>query len=77
MASGVHSDSVYSTANASAAIREESNYYITSMAQGANMNPDLLIPGGAIKGCTYRRQNLDQAKEEELSSTSPINSTGA
>lgn len=42
--------------------RDDNNYYITSV--NAKRNPDLIIPGGAIKGNMYFRKHVDLEKEE-------------
>jgi len=40
--------------------RDDGNYYITSI--NAKRNPDLIIPGGAIKGNMYFRRHIDPEK---------------
>lgn len=42
--------------------RDDNNYYITSV--NAKRNPDLIIPGGAIKGNMYFRRHVDPDKDE-------------
>ena len=42
--------------------RDDNKYYITSV--NAKRNPDLIIPGGAIKGNMYFRRHIDLEKEE-------------
>ena len=44
--------------------RDDNNYYVTSV--NAKRNPDLIIPGGAIKGNMYFRRHVDSEKEEPL-----------
>jgi len=44
-------------------VRDEPNYYIT--AQSTKRNPDLLIPGGPIKGNAYRRKLVDLEDKQE------------
>ena len=43
--------------------RDDGNYYITSV--NARRNPDLIIPGGAIRGNMYFRRHIDPNKDEE------------
>jgi len=59
----VVSDCIKSTAAASVTVRDEPNYYISAFA--AKRNPDLLIPGGPIKGNAYKRNLVDLAKTNE------------
>ena len=58
---------------ASVAVRDESNYYITSVMGGAKRNPDLLIPGGAIKGHSYLTKLMNTAKEDISSHDDVVN----
>ena len=44
---------------------EPGNYYIC--ARSTKRNPDLLIPGGALKGNMYFQSKSDAKKEEEKS----------
>mmetsp|Transcript_32249 Transcript_32249/g.42713 ORF Transcript_32249/g.42713 Transcript_32249/m.42713 type:complete len:136 (-) Transcript_32249:1890-2297(-) len=50
--------------------RDDSKYYITSV--NAKRNPDLIIPGGAIKGNMYFRRHIDPDKEEPLTTDSQV-----
>ena len=49
-------------------LREEGNYYITAL--NTKRNPDLIFPGGAIRGNMYIRKDVDEnakeASEESL-----------
>jgi len=40
------------------------NYYITAI--NTKRNPDLIIPGGAIKGNMYFRKHIDTDKDEPV-----------
>ena len=45
-------------------LRDESNYYITAL--NTRRNPDLIFPGGAIRGNMYFRKDVNEnAKESE------------
>lgn len=46
------------------------NYYITSV--NAKRNPDLIMPGGAIKGNMYFRRHIDTEKEEPQTTDSQV-----
>ena len=50
--------------------RDDNNYYVTSV--NAKRNPDLIIPGGAIKGNMYFRRHVDPDKEEPLAADSQV-----
>jgi len=47
--------------------RDDGNYYITAV--NAKRNPDLIIPGGAIKGNMYFRRHIDSEKDQEPMTT--------
>lgn len=48
-------------------LREEENYYITAL--NTRRNPDLIFPGGAIRGNMYFRKDVNEnAKEAEKES---------
>ena len=47
-------------------IRDESNYYLMAIAGGgANRNPDLIVPGGSIKGNSYKRKLIGSKEDED------------
>ena len=48
----------------------ESNYYITAI--NTKRNPDLIIPGGAIKGNMYFRKHLTETSERD----EPVTTSG-
>lgn len=49
---------------------ENGSYYIC--ARSTKRNPDLLIPGGALKGNMYFKQRVDQSKAENNDKTNDL-----
>lgn len=50
--------------------RDDGNYYITAI--NTKRNPDLIIPGGAMKGNMYFRRHIDPDKEEAQTPDSQV-----
>ena len=50
--------------------RDDGNYYITAI--NTKRNPDLIIPGGAIKGNMYFRRHLDPDRDEPQTTDSQV-----
>ena len=53
--------------------RDDGNYYITAI--NTKRNPDLVVPGGNLKGNMYFRRHIDPDKDEHQNTDSQVNHT--